>query len=65
MEELKNAYEMSSGIGDTSGKATILLIMGDVSLKESKTDDALKYFNKAWKISRKLMIKPERPFQDF
>ena len=45
MGELKNAYEMSSGIGDNAGMATLLLIMGDVSLKEGKTEDALKYLN--------------------
>ena len=47
MEELDNAYEMSSGIGDVAGKATILLIMGDLELKESKSDDALKHFKKS------------------
>ncbi len=47
MKELKNAYEMSSEIGDTSGKATLLLIMGNVSLKESKTNAALNYFKKS------------------
>ena len=47
MEELENAYEMSSGIGDVAGKATILLIMGDLELKESKSDDALKHFKKS------------------
>lgn len=45
MTELKNAYEMSSGIGDNNGMASLLLIMGDISLKEGKTEDALKYFN--------------------
>jgi tetratricopeptide (TPR) repeat protein len=47
MEELENAYELSDGIGDIGGKATILLIMGDISLKESKTEDALKNFKKS------------------
>jgi tetratricopeptide (TPR) repeat protein len=47
MEELENAYEMSSGIGDVAGKATILLIMGDLDLKESKTENALKNFKKS------------------
>ena len=47
MKELKNAYEMSSEIGDTSGKATLLLIMGNVSLKESKINAALNYFKKS------------------
>lgn len=47
IEELEKAYEMSNGIGDTSGKASILLVMGDVYLKESKIDKALKNFNQA------------------
>ena len=47
ISELKNAYEMSSEIGDTSAKATLLLIMGNVLLKESKTTDALKNFKKS------------------
>ncbi len=47
MKELQNAFEMSNGIGDNAGKAAILLIMGDVSLRESKINDALKYFNNA------------------
>jgi tetratricopeptide (TPR) repeat protein len=44
MEELENAYEMSNGIGDISAKATILMIMGDVSLKNSQPVEALKHF---------------------
>ena len=47
MEDLENAYEMSSGIGDNTGKSTLLLIMGYVSLEKSKTNEALKYFNEA------------------
>lgn len=47
MEELENAYDMSSGIGDDAAKSTLLLIMGYVSLEKSKTDDSLKYFNEA------------------
>lgn len=44
MEQLENAYEMSSGIGDDSAKSTLLLIIGYVSLEKYKTHDALKYF---------------------
>ncbi len=47
MEDLENAYEMSSGIGDNTGMATLLLIMGYVSLEKSKTNEALKYFNES------------------
>lgn len=47
MDELENAYEMSSGIGDDSAKSTLLLIMGYVNLKRSQTDDSLKYFNES------------------
>jgi tetratricopeptide (TPR) repeat protein len=50
MEELKNAYEMSNGIGDTGAKATILMIMGDVSLKNSKPVEALNDFKKGLEI---------------
>jgi tetratricopeptide (TPR) repeat protein len=46
MEELENAYEMSNGIGDTRAKATILMIMGDVSLKNSNPVEALDDFKK-------------------
>ncbi len=48
MEALESAYEMSTGIGDDSGKATLLLIIGYVSLEKSKPYDALKYFNAAF-----------------
>jgi tetratricopeptide (TPR) repeat protein len=48
MEALESAYEMSTGIGDDSGKATLLLIIGYVSLEKSKSYDALKYFNAAF-----------------
>ena len=44
MEQLENAYEMSSGIGDDSAKSTLLLIIGYVSLEKFKTNDARKYF---------------------
>lgn len=47
LEELQKAYDMSSGIGDTAGKASLLLIMGDASLKQSNIDKALKYFKQA------------------
>lgn len=47
-EELKNAYEMSSGIGDTNAQATILTIMGNVLLKNSQPVEALTDFKKAF-----------------
>lgn len=47
MEELRNAYEMSNGIGDTDAKGTIQMIMGDFSLKNSKPVEALTEFKNA------------------
>jgi len=49
-EELKNAYDMSSGIGDANAQATILMIMGNVSLKNSQPTEALTNFKKAQEI---------------
>lgn len=54
MEELENAYEMSNGIGDISAKATILMIMGDVSLKNSQPVEALKYFKEGLESFKQL-----------
>lgn len=45
-EQLQNAYEMSSGIGDNDASATILMIKGNLTLKDSKPDEALEDFNK-------------------
>ncbi len=46
LEQLRSAFEMSSGIGDTNAQGTILMIIGDVSLKNSKPVEALSEFKK-------------------
>lgn len=50
MKYLKEALNVSHEIGDKKEEATILLMMGDVLLREKKTDEALKYFKKAFDI---------------
>ncbi|MTK63283.1 MAG: tetratricopeptide repeat protein [Methanobacterium sp.] len=49
-EQLQNAYEMSSGIGDNDASATILMIKGNLTLKDSKPDEALEDFNKGLEL---------------
>jgi tetratricopeptide (TPR) repeat protein len=49
-KQLQNAYEMSSGIGDNDASATILMIKGNLTLKNSKPVDALKDFNKGLEL---------------
>lgn len=46
IQQLQNAYEMSSGIGDSDASATILMIKGNTYLKNSKPDEALEDFRK-------------------
>lgn len=46
IKQLQNAYEMSSGIGDSDASATILMIKGNQYLKDSKPDEALEDFRK-------------------
>jgi len=46
IQQLQNAYEMSSGIGDSDASATILMIKGNIYLKDSKPDEALVDFRK-------------------
>ena len=45
-QQLQNAYEMSSGIGDSDASATILMIKGNMYLKDSKPAEALEDFKK-------------------
>jgi tetratricopeptide (TPR) repeat protein len=49
-EQLQNAYEMSSGIGDSDASATILMIRGNLSLKDSKPSEALQDFTKGLEL---------------
>lgn len=51
---VKEAYEMAQSIGDTKGEAALLLIMGDMSLKEEKTKKSLEFFIKSLKLFKKI-----------
>jgi tetratricopeptide (TPR) repeat protein len=51
---VKEAYELSSNIGDEKGQAALLLIMGDLSLKKEKTQISMEYFRKSLNLFRKL-----------
>ncbi len=50
IKQLQNAYEMSSGIGDNDASATILMIKGNLTLKNSKPMEALEDFNKGLEL---------------
>jgi len=50
IKQLENAYEMSSGIGDNDASATILMIKGNLTLKESKPVEALEDFKKGLEL---------------
>jgi tetratricopeptide (TPR) repeat protein len=54
MAHLKEAYQMASSIGDAKGEAALLLIMGDITLKEEKTKKSLEFFQKSLKSFRKI-----------
>jgi hypothetical protein len=54
MAQLGEAYEMASSIGDEKGEAALLLIMGDVSLKEEKTKKSLEFFKRSLNSFRKI-----------
>jgi len=47
MAQLEEAYEMAHSIGDENGEAALLLIMGDVSLKDEKTKKSLEFFKRS------------------
>ncbi|MBI5459822.1 tetratricopeptide repeat protein [Methanobacterium sp.] len=51
---LKEAHQMASSIGDEKGEAALLLIMGDISLKEEKTKKSLEFFQKSLKSFMKI-----------
>lgn len=50
MEQLEEIFNTSRDIGDMKGEAISLLMMGDLLLKNEKTNKALKYFDNAYKI---------------
>jgi len=54
MSRLKEAYDMAVNIGDEKGEAALLLIMGDISLKEEKTKKSLEFFTQSLDIFRKI-----------
>lgn len=54
MAHIKEAIEMSRSIGDDKGEAGLILIMGDISLKEEKTQKSLDYFQQSLKLFRKI-----------
>lgn len=54
MGHVKEAYEMASSIGDEKGEAALLLIMGDISLKDEKTQKSLEFFTKSLNLFRKI-----------
>ncbi len=54
LEHIKEAYELAKSIGDQKGEAALLLIMGDISLKNEKTQLSLEYFRKSLNLFRKI-----------
>jgi tetratricopeptide (TPR) repeat protein len=54
LAHVKEAYELSSNIGDDKGQAALLLIMGDLSLKNEKAQISMEYFRKSLNLFRKL-----------
>jgi tetratricopeptide (TPR) repeat protein len=54
MEHVREAYDMSSSIGDEKGQAALLVIMGNIFLKDHNSNNALDSFEKALKIYRRI-----------
>lgn len=54
MSNLKEAQLMANSIGDTKGEAALLLIMGDITLKEEKTKKSLEFFQKSLDSFKKI-----------
>ncbi|MCK9152484.1 tetratricopeptide repeat protein [Methanobacterium alcaliphilum] len=52
--QLKEAFKISREIGDEPGEATLLLLMGNQSLKQEKLNEAFKYFKDAKEFFRRL-----------
>lgn len=54
MAHMRDAIQMASSIGDLKGEAALLLIMGDITLKEEKTQKSLEFFQKSLKSFQKI-----------
>ncbi|KAF5070922.1 Tetratricopeptide repeat protein [anaerobic digester metagenome] len=54
MAQLEEAYEMAHSIGDENGEGAILLIMGDLSLKDEKTKKSLEFFKRSLNSYQKI-----------
>ncbi len=54
MAHLDEAYQMARSIGDEKGEAALLLIMGDITLKEEKTKKSMEFFQKSLKSFMKI-----------
>ena len=54
MEHLQEAYNISKEIGDEKGEAALLLMMGNILLKEEKIRNALRNFNDAYALYEKM-----------
>lgn len=54
MAHMKEALQMANSIGDMKGEAALLLIMGDITLKEEKTKKSLEFFQKSLKSFQKI-----------
>jgi tetratricopeptide (TPR) repeat protein len=54
LAQVKEAYEMSSSIGDEKGQASLLVIMGIIYLKENNTSSAQETFIKSLKMYQRI-----------
>ncbi len=54
MAYMRDAIQMATSIGDLKGEAALLLIMGDITLKEEKTKKALEFFQNSLKSFQKI-----------
>jgi tetratricopeptide (TPR) repeat protein len=54
LSHIQEAYEMSSSIGDEKGEAALLLIMGNIQLKEKRSKNALDSSTEALHRFRKI-----------
>jgi tetratricopeptide (TPR) repeat protein len=52
--QLREAVKISKEIGDETGEASLLLLMGNYSFKQKKYDDAMKYFKNSREFFRRL-----------
>ncbi|AXV38401.1 MAG: tetratricopeptide repeat protein [Methanobacteriaceae archaeon] len=54
MEHLQEAYSISKEIGDDKGEAALLLMMGNILLREKNVRNALRYFTDAHNLFDKM-----------